>query len=369
MNIVAIAGSSIPSDTANGIQVMKACAALVELGHSLTLIVPDFPARPPVDLLRHYGISYTFPIEWLASPSRRLFPLQAFGRALFHRPEVIYTWFPSTAALGLLARKAVVFEAHFYPTGRIGPLWYRAFVRLPGRKRLVCITRALLDILERHFDTHLRPEEIIIAPNGVELQRFASLPDPARARRTLGLGDAPTVLCAGHLYPGRGADLFLDLARSLPEVQFVWVGGRPADVQEWTRCAAGLENVLFTGFVPNNELPRYLAAADVLLMPYGRVILGSSGDLSSATVASPMKMFEYMAAGRAILASDLPVIREVLDESMAVFAPPEDLSTWRTALHQLLADPQRRARLATNARRAVERYTWSARARSILAGW
>ncbi len=369
MNIVAIAGSSIPSDTANSIQVMKACSALVELGHSLTLIVPEFAGRPQIDIQRHYGIPCPFPIEWLPSPSRRLFPILAFGRALRHRPELIYTWFPFSAALGLLARTPVVLEAHFYPTGRFGPLWHWAFVHLPGQKRLVCITQALLDILERDFGTHLRPEEIVIAPNGVELERFASLPNPEQARRALGLPSAPTVVCAGHLYPGRGADLFLELAKSLPEVQFVWVGGRPADVQEWTRRATGIQNIAFLGFVPNHELPRYLAAADVLLMPYGRVILGSSGSLSSAAVASPMKMFEYMAAGRPILSSDLPVIREVLDETMAVFAPPEDVSAWRSALIELLSDPQRRARLAANARRVIERYTWSARARAILAGW
>jgi glycosyltransferase involved in cell wall biosynthesis len=114
------------------------------------------------------------------------------------------------------------------------------------------------------------------------------------------------------------------------------------------------------------ELPRYLAAADVLLMPYARSILGSSGDASSASVASPMKMFEYMAAGRAILTSDLPVIREVLDDSSAAFAPPEDAPAWTSALQSLLADPARRAALASTARREVEKYTWVARAKKIL---
>jgi glycosyltransferase involved in cell wall biosynthesis len=130
-----------------------------------------------------------------------------------------------------------------------------------------------------------------------------------------------------------------------------------------------LSNVTFTGFVPNIDLPRYLAAADVLLMPYARSILGSSGSADSAAVASPMKMFEYMAAGRAILTSDLPVIREVLDESFAAFAPPEDAPAWTAALQSLLADPARRAVLASNARREVEKYTWLARAQKILTGF
>ncbi len=370
MKIVAIAGSQIPSDTANSIQVMKACSALVQLGHELTLIVPGFDLRPSTfDPQQHYGISASFPIEWLTGSSRRLFTFNSVRRALKLNPDLLYTWFPQSAVFGLLARKPVVFESHLQPTGRFGPAWHRAFARLPGKKRLVCITNALRLTLERDFHMRLRADEVVIAPNGVELERFASLPDPARARQTLGLRAAPTVLCAGHLYAGRGADLFLRLAESLPAARFVWVGGRASDVQAWKRKAAGLSNVSFLGFVPNVELPRYLAAADVLLMPYARSILGSSGEASSAAVASPMKMFEYMAAGRAILTSDLPVIREVLDDSSAAFALPEDAPAWTAALQSLLADPARRAALASNARRAVEKYTWLARAEKILAGW
>ncbi len=378
MKIVAIAGSQIPSDTANSIQVMKACSALVQLGHDLTLIVPQLPVTnyqlPTIQ--QHYGISASFPIEWLSGPSRRLFTWNSVRRALKLKPDLLYTWFPQSAVFGLLFGKPTIFEAHLQPTGRFGPAWHRAFARLRGKKRVACITEALRKTLDHDFGMHLRADEFVIAPNGVELERFASLPDPSTslrtgpewARGTLGLREAPTVLCAGHLYAGRGVDLFLALAESLSDAHFVWVGGRASDVEEWTRKAAGLSNVSFIGFVPNAELPRYLAAADVLLMPYARSILGSSGDASSASVASPMKMFEYMAAGRAILTSDLPVIREVLDDSSAAFAPPEDAPAWIAALKSLLADPARRAALASTARRNVEKYTWLARAKKILDG-
>ena len=78
----------------------------------------------------------------------------------------------------------------------------------------------------------------------------------------------------------------------------------------------GIKNVHLTGFVPNEELPLYQAACDILLMPYEEAIAGSSGG-DTARFASPMKAFEYMAAGRPILSSDLPVFREVLDEAFA----------------------------------------------------
>src|SRR5512143_732415 len=366
MNIVAIAGSTIPSDTANSLQVMKACQALVQLGHQVTLLVPG-SKNTSVDLQAHYGLQTDVPVEWLSSSSRRMFTWDAIRRARACHADLIYSWLPQSAVFGLLRGLPVIFEIHIQPTGLFGPIWHRLFASLRGRKRLASITRALVEILERDFGMHFAEGEVVIAPNGVDLERFASLPDPVAARRQTGLRAAPTVMCTGHLYTGRGADLFLALAKSLPQAHFVWVGGRPDDIAAWQRRAES-DNVTFTGFIPNRELPLYQAAADVLLMPYSRSIMGSSGTADSANVASPMKMFEYMATGRAILSADLPVIHEVLNERNAVFCEPDDLPSWKSALAALLADPAKRAALGEQARRGVQRYTWLSRAERILNG-
>lgn len=366
MKIVATAGSQIPSDTANSIQVMKACNALAQLGHEVTLIVPEVNVeRSTLNVQRHYGIETSFPIEWLALPSRRLFTWQSVQRARALRADLLYTWFPQSAVFGLLFQIPTVFEIHLQPTGAFGPAWHRAFAALRGRKRLASITQALVDVLGRRHNIRFKADEVVIAPNGVELERFASLPDPVTARRTLNLPSAPTVMCTGHLYAGRGADLFLALARELPQAHFVWVGGRPADVESWKKRAES-DNITFTGFIPNQDLPLYQAAADILLMPYSRSIMGSSGSADSASVASPMKMFEYMAAERAIITADLPVIREVLNERNAVFCEPDEVGKWKVEIDRLLADEPRRLALGRQAREDVQGYTWLARAEKIM---
>ena len=231
------------------------------------------------------------------------------------------------------------------------------------------ITRALIAALNDTYGSTLAPADIILAPNGVETERFVDLPTAENARRQLGLPEGPTVLCSGHLYAGRGADLFLGLARALPGTRFIWVGGTPDDVETWRRRANGLANVDFIGFIPNQELPLYLAAAEVLLMPYARQIAISSGGGNSALISSPMKMFEYLAAGRSILASDLPVFREVLDERNAALCPPEDAAGWQRALSDLLANPKKRAALSAQAKADAARYTWIERARRALQGF
>jgi glycosyltransferase involved in cell wall biosynthesis len=367
VKIVAIAGSTIPSDTANSLQVMKACQALVQIGYEVTLFVPG-SANTTTDLKQHYGLQTGFPIEWLSSSSRRRFTWDSVRRARALKADLIYSWFPQSAVFGLLHRLPVVFEIHIQPAGLFGPLWHRAFASLAGRKRLVAITSALVKMLKRDFHMHFRTDEVVIAPNGVDLERFASLPDPVAARRQIGLREAPTVMCTGHLYAGRGANLFLALAKSLPQAQFVWVGGRPEDIERW-KPRVESDNVIFTGFIPNRDLPRHQAAADILLMPYSRSIMGSSGSADSAAVASPMKMFEYMAVGRAIVSSDLPVIREVLNEKNGAFCQPDEIGDWRLMIEALLADADRRTVLGSRARHDVQRYTWVARAQRIMSNF
>jgi glycosyltransferase involved in cell wall biosynthesis len=388
MKIVAIAGSQIPSDTANSIQVMKACNALVQLGHNLTLIVPGSP-NTSVDLKSHYGLQTDFQIEWLLTSNRRLFTWQAIQHARKYNPDLIYTWFIQSAVFSLLYKLPVVYEIHIQPTGVFGPLWHHVFASLRGRKRLASITQALVDVLDREYNIRFNVDEVVIASNGVDLERFASFPStPELARQKLDLPSAPTVMCTGHLYAGRGADLFLALATEFPQASFVWVGGQTEDIETW-KSRAQSDNVTFTGFIPNQDLPLYQSAADILLMPYSRSIMGSSGTADSASVASPMKMFEYMAAGRAIVTSDLPVIREVLNDRNAVFCEPSVsnggrvaeqsdayrdhnselvISDWKSKIEGLFADEPRRIALGKQALQDVSGYTWLARAEKIMQG-
>ena len=364
MKIVCISAAQIPSDTANSIQVMKVCQSFVQIGNEVTLLVPGNQQSEISNqqLIERYGLQTIFPVLWLPVRNRWLFPWKAVWHALRLGADLLYVWPLQSAVLGLLAGFPTMLELHDVPTGQVGPLWLRLFLVYPGRKRLLPISDALRRLLQ------LPEAQTVTAPDGVDLERYAALPDPKAARRTLGLQEAPTVLCTGHLYAGRGADLFLLLAAKFPQASFVWVGGRPLDVENWKLRAAGQSNVTFTGFVPNERIPLYQSAAEVLLMPYQRTVATSSGG-NTAAVCSPMKMFEYMAAGRAILSSDLPVLHEVLDASMAVFCTLDDPCAWETALGELLNDEKRRKTLSECARLTVEQYSWVRRAQRALKGF
>jgi len=375
LRIVAISASQVPFRAANSVQAMKAVHALAQIGHQVTLVVPRRPAlaegqSPPSwnELAAFYGLTVPFEIRWLETRARRAFAWHAVRLARRLRPDLLYLWPLPAAALGAWLRLPLILEMHDLPSGRFGPLWFRLFLLAQARRRLAVITAALEAALRQRYG---RLPETVIAPNGVDYERFAAIPEPPLARRMLGLPERFTVLCAGSLYAGRGTDLFLRLAERFPEAQFLWVGGSGEEAACWQREVnrRTLTNVSFHGFVPHLQLPLYHAAAEVLLMPYGRHIGISSGGGHSAQVASPMKMFEYLAAGRAILASDLPVFREVLNETLAVLCPPEDLEAWAQALQSLQNDPRRRQALGQRARQAASHYSWPRRAARILEGF
>lgn len=376
MRIACISTSTVPANTANSIQLMKVTQALQQTGATTRLFIPRKSGYPMPDwkeLMAFYGLEQSFAITPLAAHPRLKrydFAWRAVGEAQCWQAEGIYTWLPQAALLALWRRLPVILEIHDLPTGKLGPWLLRQVIRHPGKKRLLIITHALQQALEQRLHLKLPPSVVLIAPNGIEWSQYTSLPTAEEARRHLIFTAQPTVMTTGHLYAGRGAALFLDLAARFSRVHFIWVGGRPEDVTRWQETARlrQLENVTFTGFIPQSSLPLYQAAADILLMPYGWTIAGSSGG-NSASICSPMKMFDYLAAGRALLTSDLPVLREVLNDNNAIFCRPEDVADWSAALERLLADPELRRRLATQARQDAQQYTWQARAANALRGF
>lgn len=382
MRIAVIAPTYLPARRANTIQVMKMTQALAEAGHAVRLGVPNSVREPKPaweELALLYGLEREFAITWLpAHPWLRRYDFgwRAVQWARGWGAQLIYTRLPQAAALASWLGLPVVFEIHDLPQGTMGPLFLRLFLRGRGASRLVAISQVLLDDLKHAFKLPEKQEFTLVAPDGVDLRRYRDLPAANEARlKLVDLGRINldprrfTAGYSGHLYPGRGQELILQLAARLPEINFLVAGGDPDQVSGLLAAATsiGLDNLLLTGFVPNSELPLYQAACEVLLMPYQESVEASSGG-DIARYLSPMKMFEYLASGRAILSSDLPVLREILSPQNSVLLPADDADAWVEALEQLRQDPQRRTRLGEQARCAAQDHSWSHRAAMIFEG-
>jgi glycosyltransferase involved in cell wall biosynthesis len=318
-------------------------------------------------LNRMYGVEIRFEIRRVNLPpilGRRGLALALLGQAARLVPDMVYTrgvdiaW--AAAARGLHA----TVEIHALPAGWLGPRYLRMLARNPS-VQAITISRALEDLLRREYPA-LISRPILVAPDAVDLERYWNLPSPRQARARLGF--SPERFTAGYfgsLVAGRGVEQIIDLAGRLPEVSFHILGGDPTAVDRWKRRAANRENLRWKAHLPNAELPLYQAACDVLLMPYQKEVT-IQGKGNTAEIMSPMKLYEYMAAGRLILASDLPALRVILNENNSVLLPGDTIDSWAAALEKARRARAWAGRLAKQARKDVQPHTWRSRVRTIV---
>lgn len=390
MKVAVIAPTSIPSRSANTLQVMKMSQAIAGLGHEVRLAIPVEGGELENEnygwdyLANHYGLSTQFQMEWMPANTRLRkydYAWHAVRWARTWEAGIIYTRLPQAAAIASQRGLNTILEIHDFPQGNTGPLLFRTFLKGNGAMRLIVITSPLAADLRDKFGSAIAPPFVLMQPDGVDLERYTGLPEPAESRRRLvagngGIGrklgnkfqiDRFTAGYTGHLYPGRGISILLEMAKQLPQVNFLIVGGEPRDVARINEAAGenNLENTFLTGFIPNAELPTYQSACEVLLMPYQDRVSASSGG-NIAKYLSPMKLFEYMACGRAIIASDLPVFKDVLSAENAILLPPDEASSWIAALQNLIENPTKRNDLADRAKQTAGEYTWEQRASKIL---
>jgi glycosyltransferase involved in cell wall biosynthesis len=366
VKVVYLAASPVPSSVASSVHVVKMCQGMAHLGHQVRLLSPDRAEvrREVTDVHEFYGVDRSFTIErleWPPAVGWLYYPCAvAMGlRAVRARPDLAYGRFPEAALAAAELGLPVIFETHLplHHTGPIGALHRR----LLGHRRLlrvVVISRALKEELVRRFA--LRENLVTVVPDA------ADDPGTARAER-LGPADRLQVGYVGNVYPGKGVETVLELAAICPWADFHVIGGEPPQVHDLAKIVGDLPNLHLHGYVPHGRTDRLRRGCDVLLAPYHRRV-GTHGGGEAARWMSPLKLFEYMAAGRAILMSDLPVLREVVDDGVqAVLCEPEDARAWAAALTKLADDPPARERLGRAARaRFLERHTWCARAEAAL---
>jgi glycosyltransferase involved in cell wall biosynthesis len=369
MKIAYLSSATLPSDSANSLQVMKMCQAFAQAGNEVHLVLPpaDGTEEDPRRILRQYGVKVDIPIhrvKLLPLLGRRGLAWAESGEAARLSPHLVYTRGIDIAWAAAQHGFPVMLEVHQPPSGRIGPLYFRQIL---GRRnlRLAVISRALEEILRREYPA-LRSRDILVIPDAVDGEAYKNLPAPGRARAKLSLPARRfTAGYFGSLVAGRGVELICETARRLPAVDFLMLGGRPAEVREWRARTASEKNIRWLGHVPNADVPLYQAACDALLMPYQHAVtIRGKGD--TAGIMSPMKLYEYMAAGRTILASDLAALRVMLNERNSILLDPEDVAAWAGALERIRKNPDLRKRIALRARADVKPHTWRSRAARIM---
>jgi len=372
MRIFYISTSFIPSRSANSIQVMKMCQALVRVGESVELLAPDYSSDELKEKIiwDYYGIQSPFALIKIKAISifrGNDYVVQSILYAWSKNADIVYTRNVKVAMLTALLGINTIYEAHMPAIGGLSPLYYRILSRCSKFLKLVVISEALKDYF-CSLSRHASLEKIILARDAVDFEEFRHCLSKKEARKKLGLpGKAFLIGYVGQLYPGKGMETIFQLAQRITE-QFIIVGGKPLDIDKWKDKTKDFKNIEFTGFVPHREVREYISSFDVLLMPYQTKVLGSSGKQDIGSWMSPMKMFEYMAGRRPIIASDLSVIREVLrHEENAILVDPLDVDSWIQQIKRLKDNAKLGQTLAQRAwDEAREKYTWERRVKIIF---
>ena len=385
MTILYLADIRFPLDRATGVHVMETCAALADRGHTVHLLVRSDTVSPSREPFAFYGVAPTARLRIERVPSfgpplvRRAAYLAAMSRRVLQRnrwdvvctPELILA---STALRWpALIRPPIVYESHnFRPafaadmpelvTGipaagrlKLRRLWRREQRVWCGADGYVTITGLLATELRDRFGP--RPRTLVL-PCGVRLE--AERRYNARLR-----GEGPPVVAyAGHFYPYNGAHHLVEALTLLRDVRAVIIGGNPRDATDIERLhllvqERGLgERVTFTGLLPPEEVVPRLRDADVLVQPIV--------DAPYTRYASSMKLLDYMAAGRPIVASDLESLREVVADGLtARLVEPGNPKALAQGIREVLADPDACDRMARAAFDEVANYSWARRAERI----
>ncbi len=371
-----IANLRLPTDKAHSIQIMKMCEAFAMQGVALELVVPDKKDNiGESKVMEYYGIKTPFKIRrvWsldLLGRTRR------FGRVLYwidlavflfclaalpksERGTHFYSRDPFLLLPFMFGGNRLFVELHSLPKKSL--TFYKLIRQVNG---VVALTRRLKTVL---VEKGLNEEKIIVAPDAVDLEAFDLRVTQSEARAELSLpADKILIGYAGMLRTmgmEKGVESALRSLVSLSEEKMLLVvGGHKSEVEFYAGMAKDLgvsARVIFVGRVAPNKVPLYLKACDVLVAPF-------PDTEHYRHYMSPLKLFEYMASGVPIVVSDLPSIREIVDDSMVKFMDPHDSGSLASLVMAILDNQEEASNLSERASAAVRDYAWPKRAGAIM---
>lgn len=374
MKLFLIFHGRYPSEKAASLFAAKSAEAFAQKGLEVIVIVPKRKGQIEQDSFYYYSVKRIFRIQYL--PVVDFYSLLGGGKIAFwlsylsfsfackkfinknsSLTDIIYSNEITPLALCSKIRKNCFYEMHDFPESKIG-----IFGKYLNKMRWILIhNRWKLEEAKKLF-LFVPHSKYLYEPNAVDLKDFDIETNQETARTTLSLSlDKKIVVYTGHLYGWKGVDTLAKSAELLPDNYLViFIGGTSADVDRFRDKYEKIKTVKIVGHVKHSEIPIWQKAADILVLP------NTAKEKISAFYTSPMKLFEYMASGRPIVATDIPSIREILNESNSVIVEPDNPVKMRDGLVKVGESVDLADKIASRAFLDVRLHTWEKRAERII---
>jgi glycosyltransferase involved in cell wall biosynthesis len=360
MKIKYVVDIRIPTERAHGYQICKMCEEFATAGANVELIIPHQRNNYLGNIFDFYKLKKNFLVTEIYNfnscgfwVKRLSFPWFAKRYLKGHDYDVVYA---RDEFSGIFFNNYIL-ELHNLSV-KFFWWWQKLFKKA---EKIFVLTDSLRQELVDKY--RISDKNIIVVPDAVDLEKFNLNISRAAARKKLQLPSEQTIiLYSGHLYPWKGAQSLAEAAKCSAGV-FYFVGGIGKDYDNFVVKNQELitnGQIIVVGFRNHTEIPYWLAAADILVLP------NSGKERISSHYTSPLKLFEYMAARRPIIASDLPSLREMLNEENAVFFESDNPDSLAEAIKKVLADNILVDKISNKAFADVANYTWKKRAEKIL---
>jgi len=367
MKILYLAASFLPSESANSIQVMKMCNAMSK-DHQVTLLAHRGVAfQDYSELQAMYGIDGRFSILFYPNPrikgKRFLQRAYLVTTLLRLQPDLIIGRDMRACLAGaqLGFPTAVELHAHVKDHSESYALVIEKLIRHKNLNKIFVTSTSLKQALCN--DYKLADGLVTLLHNGADFVFLDSTKQDSLDNNFFHVG------YIGHLYPGKGMEVISKLVERCPWAYFHIVGGKENDISYWKTQLKSCQNLEFYGFVPHQKTERYRQAMDVLLLPYQKQVYYMNSDApKDGRWINPLKLYEYMASGKPIIASRIEIAEEILThQKNALLCQPDDIDQWVDALLLLKEDEALRKKLGQEAKAKFEReLTWEKRAAKLV---
>lgn len=302
MKVLYVSESLLPSSSANSVAILNMCHGIAEIGHRVELVAVDNREQHNIDIYKYYALK---PIEGLKItlipklPGRRLqqIAILAYAGKAMRTAEFVYTRWNYAAILANILHRRNIIEYHKMPERARQHKVTHSVIKAEYTQKVVFITKSL----KKEFEAVYGNSRKYVVEAGAAQKPSDRMEVPE------------LVLDCGYMgsfFPGKGVEIVLQAAAKLPSVKFHIVGGELKKIEEMRRIYEVTDNVIWYGYRPYHEALELAQNFGIALLPNQSSVIVGKSDIGKYT--SPNKMFEYMSQGKVVIASDLPVLREIL---------------------------------------------------------